>query len=57
MEKIDEWMTKQAIEFLSRYPWTKKHRIEIAEDGTVYVSCGGAYPLIFKDAVDPLEER
>jgi len=57
MEKIEQWLKEQAIEFLSRNPWVKKHRIEIAEDGTVYVSCGGAYPLIFKDAVDPLKER
>lgn len=48
----DEWLAQARAAF----HWEGARRVEFTEDGSAYAFCGGAYPLIFRNAVPPYQE-
>ena len=54
-EAVDKWEQSTLDCFLGRYPEYSGARIEVCDNGDVFVH-GGAYPLIFRREVAPLAD-
>lgn len=57
METIVKWEREQLKDFCRRYNVSQKEmKIEVCENGDVYVYENCGFPYCFKNAVEPLSE-
>jgi hypothetical protein len=54
LKRYEDWKESVLSEY--RDSWSDCE-LELSDDGTLYVHAGGAYPLTFKNVVDPYEEE
>ncbi|MFA7455766.1 MAG: hypothetical protein WCZ10_15025, partial [Desulfobulbaceae bacterium] len=52
-QQYNRWNREQEREFRASHPQHRKDRIEITDDGDVFVHTGGGYPAIYRKQVEP----